>query len=137
MATARYVFWQDGDRWLGYFEDCPDYLTQGITKSSFRSASRQFLPAGGGSRQSEAGVQPARGFSPASEDSTLRSRVCGAEAPRGLKSALQSRRIAAWYAAKPRCETFENLQEHLKDLYRDLTGGEIPGIRQVAELAVP
>jgi hypothetical protein len=74
-----------------------------ITKSSFRSASQQFLPAEGGSRQSEAGVQPARGFSPASEDATLRSRVCGAEAPRGLKSALQSRRIAVWFAAKPRC----------------------------------
>ncbi len=29
MVTARYVYWQDGDHWLGYFEDFPDYLTQG------------------------------------------------------------------------------------------------------------
>jgi hypothetical protein len=25
---ARYVRWQDGDMWLGYFEQFPDYLTQ-------------------------------------------------------------------------------------------------------------
>jgi len=29
MSTARYVRWQDGDTWLGYFEEFPDYLTQG------------------------------------------------------------------------------------------------------------
>jgi predicted RNase H-like HicB family nuclease len=29
MSTARYVYWRDGDQWLGYFEDYPDYLTQG------------------------------------------------------------------------------------------------------------
>ncbi len=28
-STARYVRWQDGDMWLGYFEQYPDYLTQG------------------------------------------------------------------------------------------------------------
>jgi predicted RNase H-like HicB family nuclease len=27
--TARYVYWQDGEHWLGFFEDFPDYLTQG------------------------------------------------------------------------------------------------------------
>jgi predicted RNase H-like HicB family nuclease len=31
MATARYVYWQDGRHWLGYFEAFPDYLTQGET----------------------------------------------------------------------------------------------------------
>ena len=60
---ARYVYWRDGDHWLGYFEEYPDYLTQG--------------------------------------------------------------------------ETLEDFQENLKDLLRDLTGGEIPGIRRVAELSVP
>lgn len=29
MLTARYVYWQDGAEWLGYFEEFPDYLTQG------------------------------------------------------------------------------------------------------------
>lgn len=62
MSTARYVHWQDGDMWLGYFEDFPDYLTQG--------------------------------------------------------------------------ETVAQLEENLRDLYRDLTSGEISGIRRVAELAV-
>ena len=31
MSTARYVHWQDGEMWLGYFEEYPDYLTQGET----------------------------------------------------------------------------------------------------------
>jgi len=58
--TARYVYWKDGDQWLGYFDEFPDYLTQG--------------------------------------------------------------------------DSFEDLQEHLKELHQDLTSGEIPGIRRVAEL---
>ena len=29
MKTARYVHWQDGEMWLGYLEEFPDYLTQG------------------------------------------------------------------------------------------------------------
>ena len=62
MATARYVYWQDGAHWLGYFEDYPDYRTQG--------------------------------------------------------------------------ESLEELQEHLRDLFRDLTSGEIPGVRRAAELPV-
>ena len=33
-------------------------------------------------------------------------------------------------------ETLEELQENLRDLYSDLTGGEIPGVRQVAELRI-
>ena len=32
-STARYVRWKDGDMWLGYFEQYPDYLTQGETLS--------------------------------------------------------------------------------------------------------
>lgn len=61
MVTARYVYWQDGQQWLGYFEEFSEYLTQG--------------------------------------------------------------------------ESPGDLQEQLKDLYRGLTGGEIPGIRRVAELS--
>ena len=29
MNTARNIYWQDGDQWLGYFEEYPDYWTQG------------------------------------------------------------------------------------------------------------
>jgi predicted RNase H-like HicB family nuclease len=62
MNRARYVHWQDGEMWLGHFEEFPDYLTQG--------------------------------------------------------------------------ESLAELEENLRDLYKDLTGGEIPGIRKVAELTV-
>ena len=31
-------------------------------------------------------------------------------------------------------ETLEKLQENLRDLYNELTGGEIPNVRRVAEL---
>ena len=62
MSTARYVRWQDGGMWLGYFEEFPDYLTQG--------------------------------------------------------------------------ESLRELEENLLDLHRDLTTGEIPGIRRVAELSL-
>lgn len=33
-------------------------------------------------------------------------------------------------------ETLEDLEEHLRDLYKDLTSGEIPGVRKVRELVV-
>lgn len=32
MATTRYVYWQDRVQWLGYFDEFPDYLTQGDTQ---------------------------------------------------------------------------------------------------------
>ena len=34
-------------------------------------------------------------------------------------------------------ETLDDLREHLKDLYRDITSGQIAGIRKVEELVVP
>ncbi|RPI21092.1 MAG: type II toxin-antitoxin system HicB family antitoxin [Acidobacteria bacterium] len=62
MTTIRYVYWQDGESWLGHLEEFPDYLTQ---------------------------------------------------AP-----------------------TLEELEENLRDLYKDLTSGEIPGVRRVGRLQV-
>jgi hypothetical protein len=62
MSAARYVHWQEDRMWLGYFEEFPDYITQG--------------------------------------------------------------------------QTLGELQGNLRDLYRDLTSGEIPGVRRVAELMV-
>jgi predicted RNase H-like HicB family nuclease len=29
MGAQRYVYWQDGEAWLGYLEEFPDYVTQG------------------------------------------------------------------------------------------------------------
>jgi len=62
MQRVRFVYWQDGDAWLGYLEDYPDYMTQGTS--------------------------------------------------------------------------LEDLEEHLRDLYRDLSSGAIPCVRKVAELQV-
>ena len=33
-------------------------------------------------------------------------------------------------------ESLEELQDNLKDLYEDLSGGHIPGVRRVAELQI-
>lgn len=62
MQTINIVYWQDGNAWLGYVQDYPDYWTQG--------------------------------------------------------------------------ETLDDLKEHLKDLYLDMTSGAVPGIRKVEELVV-
>ena len=31
MQTAKYIYWQEEDAWLGYLEEYPDYWTQGET----------------------------------------------------------------------------------------------------------
>ncbi len=62
MQHIRYVYWQDGDVWLGYLEEYPDYMTQG--------------------------------------------------------------------------ESLPDLEEHLRDIFKDLTSGVIPCARKVAELQV-
>ena len=58
MGTTGYIYWKDAEHWLGYFEEYPDYITQG--------------------------------------------------------------------------DSVEDLQANLRDLYHDLTSGEISGIRRVA-----
>ncbi|MDI6765308.1 MAG: hypothetical protein QME52_00525 [Bacteroidota bacterium] len=62
METKKFSYWQDGDMWLGYLEEYPDYITQGVT--------------------------------------------------------------------------LNELKEHLKDLYKELTSGAIPCVRKIAELEV-
>jgi predicted RNase H-like HicB family nuclease len=32
MKTIKYIYWQDGDMWLGYLDEFPDYMTQGATQ---------------------------------------------------------------------------------------------------------
>lgn len=34
-------------------------------------------------------------------------------------------------------QSLDDLKEHLRDLYRDFSSGEIPGIRKVEELSIP
>ena len=29
MQSERFTYWQDGDAWIGFFQDYPDYWTQG------------------------------------------------------------------------------------------------------------
>ena len=36
MKTARYIYWQDGDMWLGYLDEFPDYMTQGTTQDDLQ-----------------------------------------------------------------------------------------------------
>jgi hypothetical protein len=62
VKTLAYTYWQDGDDWLGYLDEFPDYLTQGTS--------------------------------------------------------------------------LNDLKDHLADLYRDLSSGEIPCLRHHAELEV-
>jgi hypothetical protein len=59
VQFSDFTFWQDGETWLGYLNEFPDYRTQG--------------------------------------------------------------------------ESLENLKAHLVDLFRDLTSGEIPGVRRRGE----
>ncbi|MBW4691152.1 MAG: type II toxin-antitoxin system HicB family antitoxin [Lyngbya sp. HA4199-MV5] len=33
----KYIYWQEDDMWLGYFEDYPDYWTQGETEAELRT----------------------------------------------------------------------------------------------------
>ena len=31
MASLRFTYWQDEEMWLGYFDQYPDYMTQGTS----------------------------------------------------------------------------------------------------------
>ena len=36
MQTVKIVYWQEGEAWLGYLQDYPDYWTQGETLDDLR-----------------------------------------------------------------------------------------------------
>jgi predicted RNase H-like HicB family nuclease len=36
MKTIKYIYWQDGDMWLGYLDEYPDYMTQGTTQEELQ-----------------------------------------------------------------------------------------------------
>ncbi len=35
MTVLKYTYWQDGEMWLGYLEEYPDYMTQGENMEEF------------------------------------------------------------------------------------------------------
>lgn len=37
MKTEKYIYWRDGEMWLGYLEEYPDWWTQGQTEEELRS----------------------------------------------------------------------------------------------------
>ena len=37
MEKVRYIHWQDGDMWLGYLVEFPDYMTQGESLEDLRA----------------------------------------------------------------------------------------------------
>ena len=43
MSAARYIYWRDGDQWLGYLEDYPDYMTQGESLEDLQEHLRSLL----------------------------------------------------------------------------------------------
>ncbi len=36
MEKTKYVYWQDNEMWIGYLEEYPDYLTQGISMEELK-----------------------------------------------------------------------------------------------------
>ena len=43
MKTLRYTFWQDGEFFLGFLNDYPDYETQGLSKDELVENLKTFL----------------------------------------------------------------------------------------------
>jgi len=36
MAAAGFTYWQDGEMWLGYLDQYPDYMTQGTSPEDLK-----------------------------------------------------------------------------------------------------
>lgn len=43
MKTLRYTFWQDGEFFLGFLNDYPDYETQGYSKEDLVANLKELL----------------------------------------------------------------------------------------------
>jgi predicted RNase H-like HicB family nuclease len=43
MKTTKFTYWQDGDYFLGFLNDYPDYQTQGMSKEELVSNLRDLL----------------------------------------------------------------------------------------------
>ena len=36
MASIGFTYWQDGEMWLGYLDEYPDYMTQGASLNDLK-----------------------------------------------------------------------------------------------------
>jgi len=43
MKTLRFTYWKDGDYYLGFLNDYPDYETQGVSKDELISNLKDLL----------------------------------------------------------------------------------------------
>lgn len=43
METLKFAYWQDGDYYLGFLNDYPDYQTQGLSKQELVSNLKDLL----------------------------------------------------------------------------------------------
>lgn len=43
MKTAKFTYWQDGDYYLGFLNEYPDYRTQGLSKEELVENLRNLL----------------------------------------------------------------------------------------------
>lgn len=43
MRTVKYTFWQDGDFFIGYLNEYPDYWTQGYSKDELMENLKDLL----------------------------------------------------------------------------------------------
>ena len=43
MKTAKFTYWQDGDYYLGFLNDYPEYQTQGMSKEELVENLRDLL----------------------------------------------------------------------------------------------
>ena len=43
MKTTRFTYWKDGDYYLGFLNDYPDYQTQGLSKEELVKNLRDLL----------------------------------------------------------------------------------------------
>ena len=43
MRTLKYTFWRDGEFFLGYLNDYPDYVTQGFSKDELLENLKELL----------------------------------------------------------------------------------------------
>jgi hypothetical protein len=43
MKTVKFTYWQDGDYYLGFLNDYPDYQTQGMSKEELVGSLRDLL----------------------------------------------------------------------------------------------
>ena len=43
MERKKYIYWEDDGMWLGYFEEYPDYMTQGETLEELKDNLRDVI----------------------------------------------------------------------------------------------